>query len=250
MKRSNTKNSVVCGLIAICFAAPALAGTATFTGEARIKTEADFVELNITITSECFKTAMTAVADNDAVATQVMEILRNILSRTDVNSKIFATGGYVERYTNYDPNTRRAFCVNTFRKNNLITARVKLTPQFAADFARIQDAVYGLARDPSPEPREAQTTFLQMSQPQTGLNDQRRDELRARAVSLALANAVDKFRATFPLVGIDRYTISSYRESGTVESPGRPSRGADLISAPVQFDELAVTSNVIVEFTY
>ena len=231
-------------------AAPAYAGSATFTGEARIKTEADFVELKISVTSDCFKTAVAAAADNDVVSKQVMETVREILVSSDANAKILASGGYVERYTGYDPNTRRAFCVNTFRKNNLITARAKLTAQFASDFARIQDAVYGLARDPSPEPREAQTTFLQMSQPLTGLNDQHRDELRARAVSLALANAIEKFRATFPLLGIDRYTINSYREAGTVEAPGRPGRGADLMPAPVQFDELSVTSNVIVDFTY
>ena len=181
-----------------------------------------------------------------------MEAVREILVSGDVNAKILASGGYVERYSGYDPNTRRAYCVNTFRKNNLITARAKLTPQFAADFARIQDAVYGLARDPAPEPRETPSTFLQMGQPLTGLYDQHRDELRARAVSLALANAVEKFRATFPLVGIDRYTINSYREAGAVEAPGRPGRGggAELAPAPVQFDELTVVSNVIVEFAY
>jgi uncharacterized protein YggE len=242
-------------LVTSTFAASNIfAGTATFSGYGEMKSDPDFVELNVVTTSECFTKATAAAEANDKIANTVMKMFEKYIDPANQTDKVLATGGYVERYTAYDPNTRANYCVNTFRKVNTITLRTSRLENFSRDFAAIQDEVYALPADQPVAGRDAPVSFLTIGQPTVALLRKHYQDLRIKAISLALEDAEAKFKATFNLAGITQFVITKYSEIGTSPIPvgGAKSGASDDVRmpAPVNFDDLTVSEQLNVEFNF
>jgi uncharacterized protein YggE len=236
----------------IIVSAFAKAGSALIDGHGEARSMPEYVSLNIAVKSECYNSASEASSANDAIAHQVLLLLKSYANVAS-GDLITASGGYVQRYNGYNPRTNQPVCVNTFRKENNLTLKTHDLSQFAATFAEIQDRIYAMGKSTSRE-IEAPTDFIEMGAPAPGVKEATLKILERQALRLALQDAKEKFEVTMELAGVVTYKINRYSESQIVthDQAEKFSRSHDGISAPapVEFGHLSVHKILYVEFSF
>lgn len=191
--------------------------TTKFVGEGRLSHAADFVELDIQITSQCYRTPLEAVEATDAAVAKVMQLLE---AKTDPNNDkdgVFSRGGYTQPFSRYDSRTDRHSCVGTFQKTSTVVLKTSKLDSFAQDFAEIQNIVFTTMSGPSDPSLEQGVTFATTGTPEPQLYYETREQLEQQALADALVNARQKFESTAAAA----CTNADYRVLKFVEnSPG------------------------------
>lgn len=253
MKEFNSTTKVL--LISALLLAPlmSIAGEATLTGFGQVQAPPEFVSLTVRVTSECFNSAKEVSIANDQVATQVLGVVKS-MAVTANGDEVTATGGYVQRYTGYNPATERNICINTFRKINQIVFKTKAIDQFGELFATLQDKLYSLGMETNPTHLGEPTSFLEIGEPVPGLSPLRHQEYERKALALALQDAKEKFQSTLVLAGVDKYKIINYSENAILPryeaDETRRAVSPPASVAPVEFGKLTLTKFINVRFEY
>lgn len=246
------KLSLCLSVFLLGFGTLAQAGTAKFSGSARVDSDADYVELRVNVASECFDKAVEVSQANDDMAIEVMNILKEYTEDQNEHDKVLATGGYVQRYTGYDPRLREPVCVRTFKKNNAVTLRTSKVNEFAQIFAEIQDKIYGMQKD-RPESISSPTTYVTMSQPSPRLLEETRKIMEKQALKIAVDEALAKAEVVLGAQGISRWVITEMKESFKLVIPNRHNSdelGRAPQPAPIAFDKLWVRAEVQINLSY
>ena len=231
------------------------AGKATLSGYGEVETKPEFVTLTVNVKSDCYTSASAASAANDGVARKVLDLL-NRYANTAAKDEVIASGGFVERYTGYNPRTSQPVCINKFKKQNQLTLKTHAVAEFSQTFAELQDAIYSMGMDTPADSVETPTNYLEITAPHSGMESASMRLLERKALAIALEDARAKFEATLTLAGIKSYVIASYSENGNIAPPmpfpadsaGRSH--APSVPAPVQFGQLLVKKSIQVEFDY
>lgn len=230
------------------------AGEASLSGYGEVEVAPEFVSLNVRVTSECYRSAIEASQANDTVANKVLEVIKSVAVQGQ-GDEVKATGGYVHRYTGYDPRTEKNICVNTFKKINQISLKTRSVDQFPQLFAELQDKLYALGMEMNPNNTEQPLSYLEIGEPMAALSVETQRAQERRALALALQDAKEKFQSTLVLAGIDKYKIVNYSDSGLSPRPiGDESRKAlsraSGEAAPVEFGLLTIGKSIYVRFEY
>jgi uncharacterized protein YggE len=233
------------------FSGIAQAGEATLTGYGELQVEPEFVNVSVTVTSECFPAAMAVSTVNDEVANKVLAVLKSVATAS--GDEVTASGGFVKRYTGYNSRRNEAVCINTFRKENRLTIKTHAVADFPQMFALLQDRIYELGMVTDSNGIEKPTSFLEIGLPVAGLSLASQKVYEKNVMALAIQDAKEKFEATLALVGINSYKIINYSESSLpVSYVGDESRKAigGQASAPVEFGKLTISKTLSVRFEF
>ena len=228
------------------------AGEATLTGYGEVLAPPEFVGLSIHVTSECFRSAKDVSVTNDQVASQVLDILRSV-AQPSRGDEVRASGGYVQRYTGYNPQTEKNICINSFRKINTITFKTKSVEDFPELFADLQDRLYALGMESAPTRLEDPSSYLEIGEPLPGISSTLRQTYERKALTLALQDAKEKFQSTLLLAGIAKYKIINYSENAILPRNDMDEVRRSVAAsprAPVELGSLTITKFLNVRFEY
>ncbi|MEY4615345.1 MAG: hypothetical protein RJB66_305 [Pseudomonadota bacterium] len=245
------KNKIAFGLL-MFLPLVTWAGEATLSGYSEMYVPAEFVSVSVRVTSECYVSAQGVSVANDEVASKVLQVLKS-LAVTSAGDEVKATGGFVQRYTGYNPTTGKNICINNFRKMNQIVFKSKDITNFPGRFAEIQDRLYSLGMETDPNHLEKPTSFLEIGEPGVGISLAQRQEFENQALVLALNDAKEKFEKTLSIAGIDKYKIINYTDGGIIprriDDDARRSVAAPP-PAPVELADILISKSVTVRFEY
>lgn len=165
-------------------------------GEGRLSHAPDFVELEITITSQCYATPIEAVKATDEAVATVIKLLKAKTDPDNPRDGVFSHGGYTQPYERYISSRRQTVCRNTFQKSSTVTMKTSRLDTFAKEFADIQNIIFTTMSGPTDPEKAEGVTFATTGTPQTQLYYETREELEQKALADALDNARLKFDAT------------------------------------------------------
>ena len=211
------------------------AQTTQLIGEGRLSTNPDYMELTVTIHSQCFATPLEASAANDAAASRVRSLMRSAINQDNPSDGVFTQGGITQSFTRY---TASPGCAQTFEKTTTLIMKTSKLAEFPAELARIQKAILGgtLSRATS-RVQSKPMTFATMQMPTPRLNYATRERLEKQALAAALESARSKFRETVkPSCGGARHRVIKFLERSAEN--GRPipyeatGGSADALVAP------------------
>jgi len=169
-----------------------------FVGEGRLSHPAEFVELTVTVHSECYPTPIEAVQAADSTVSKVMQLLSAKLDPNNSKDGVFASGGYTEPYSRYGRRNGESVlvCGGTFQKTATIVMKTSKVDTFPKDFAEIQNIVLTTMQNTA-DPNVAQgVTYATLGTPDPQLYYETRELLEQKALADALENARQKFEAT------------------------------------------------------
>lgn len=170
--------------------------TTKFVGEGRLSHEAEFVELDIRITSQCYATPLEAVTATDATVAEVMKLLEAKIDPSNDKDGVFSRGGYTEPFSRYDSASGRRWCQGTFQKSSTVVLKTSKLDTFSQDFAEIQAIIFTTMSEPSDPKSEQGVTFASVGTPDPQLYYETREQLEQDALADALDNARQKFEST------------------------------------------------------
>lgn len=193
----------------------------TLVGEGRLSHAPEYIELKVTIQSECYATPVEASAATDAAATEIMALLRAAIDEQNPKDGVFSSGGFSRSFSRYI-NSNVTICQNTFQKTTQIAMKTSKIEAFAKQYDDIQRAVLSASlREPADKTKPTGITYASLGAPQTRLYYETRERLEQQALADALDNARAKFEATAKMAcGIDGYRILRFNESNP--DAGRP----------------------------
>lgn len=172
-----------------------------FIGEGRLSHAPEYVELTMTITSECFPTPLAASQATDAAVAKAVRFLRGKIDKSNPKDGVFTRGGFTRPFSRY-VSVGVTVCRGTFQKTSTITMKSSRVAQFDRDFATIQRMVLGGSLRKTDDPRSQDAiTFANLGTPTPRLYHQTRERLEQEALAKALANARKKLAATIAVCG-------------------------------------------------
>lgn len=226
--------------------------TTKFVGEGRLSHAAEFVELDIQVTSECYATPLEAAKATDAAVARIMTLLEAKIDASNDKDGVFSHGGYTAPFSRYDSSTGRHTCVGTFQKTSSVVLKTSKLDSFAQDFSEIQGIVFETMREPQEGEPERGVTFASTGTPQPQLYYETRERLEREALADALVNARDKFEATAaaackdPKFRVHRFVELSADGGRPIAYGGAPHRGAE--GGAVGFDAIWINKVLDVFF--
>ena len=231
---------------------------ASITGEGRVLSAPDYVELSINVQSSCYATPDAAREANDKAASEIVRYLNSKIKDNGFYNKVISEGGYTQTYQTYYRD--KILCENTFQKNNNIRIRTQNVEQFSRLFDSIQKEVY---KQFQTEPRsmiESSVTFVTLSAPTPRISSERQNKLEKEAMGKALVDAKSKLQGLFDgqvLNNLKIVDVSEYREETPRPIPMAQgarmmmSAGAtEKVAAPVQFDDQWVVKTMYFRFAF
>ena len=167
-----------------------------FIGEGRLSHAPQYLELSVTVHSECYPTPLEASLATDEAATNVMNLLRGAIDRDNPKDGVFSSGGYTQPFSRY---VRQdvTVCKGTYQKTSTIVMKSSRVAEFPTEYAEIQRVVFsGSLRQVGDDRSEKPVTFASLGEPVPQLYYETRERLEQQALANALANAQLKFSAT------------------------------------------------------
>lgn len=229
-------------------------------GQGKVLSEPDYVELRLHINSQCYNTPQDAANANDKAAAKIVSYLNSKVKNDGYYNKVVSHGGYTQTFQSYHRNN--IYCKDTFQKSNNIIFRTKDINNFANTFNAIQDKVLeSFAKNPK-NYIESEITFATISSPQPLISQDKQTELEQQAMSLALKNAKAKLTALFKGQSIDNFKITHISEQAApIPSPIYNTRQKEMMlasdsahgasyTAPVQFDSQWLNKTLYFTFEF
>lgn len=239
-------------------------GVAVFTGTGTVSTAPEFVTVQITVQSQCWKTSDEARLSNDEVVHKIQGILKGFKKGSD---ELKTAGGRTSQF--YPPTygdlakAMDAACSNTFQKTTTLTFKTFDVAGFSKALTDIQNAVLPEGEQGA-EDVVGPTTFVTIDSPWTGISKETRAAMVEQATELARANAEVMFWAAFKSLSPRKVRIikatdgssgsSSYDRGGyELAAPAAAYAGSRSKKGPVvetSFEDISVTRNLIVTFGF
>ena len=227
-----------------------------FIGEGRLSQAPEYIELAVTIQSECYATPLAASEANDAAVAKVMALLRKSTDSANSKDGVLNSGGFTQPFSRYLGHNRTV-CESTFQKTTQLMLKTSKIADFRTHFHEIQRTVFSASmRAPTDRDKEqAQAvTFAKLDTPKTRLYYETREKLEQQALGLALDNARKKFEATakkscgigdYRIVNFSEPTVHGGREIAYgVSAP----RGGDSGGSSLEFDAIWINKLLEVSF--
>lgn len=235
-----------------------MAGKATLTGTADVSAKNDYVEFNLTVRSECYKTPKEAKDANNGLVVSIQNILNN---HQDVDSefdKVYVSGGWVGQFSDtvYENDESRTICKNTYQKTTVITFKTGDVDNFSEMYDTIQDEVLKLElkQGALEDPRDA----IDLSTPSADICEKTTKDLENQAYAEAVEDARRKFEAcsfgggiacTAKIVNMtDHEPTYAVAESYAPAAPDMKRAFDNTVQ--LSFPDRHLRRNVKVEFTY
>lgn len=223
-----------------------------FVGEGRLSHAPEYVELSVTVRSECYPTAHEASQATDAAAAKIMKNLRGHIDADHPKDGIFSEGGFSEPFSRY-LSSNHTVCLNTFQKTTSITMKTSKIDALSQGFDVIQRDIFTTMREPTDKSKAQPMTYASLSKPQSQLYYETRERLEKEALADALKNAREKFEITAKMgCGVEDYEILTFVESsasaGRPIAYGRSAPSADGASHALEFD--AIWINKLLDVTF
>jgi len=246
-------------LLALLVSPSLIAGQVTFSGTGRVASEPDYIELSITVASECYKTPSAARVQTDLRVSKIVEMLKSKINvAAGSRDAVLTSGGYSSPFskTVYDTNSaRHTVCEGTYQKNTLVTLKTTNVANFAADFDDIQEKVLNEFQSAPSDSNDKPVTYVSIGTPQPQLFHETTAKAEKTALALALQDATAKFEATFGACAITSYRLASYTD-GTEQAhaksyaPEAAHFAGRASATPVDFDDLWTRQTLQVKFEF
>jgi hypothetical protein len=231
------------------------AAEAVLTGQGKILTQPDYVELNISIHSKCFDTPKDAVNKNDSAAEKLVEYLNSKIDGEGHYNKVITRGGFTQPFQIHQRN--KILCENTFQKQNNIILRTQNIKDFESLFQEIQSKAYNLFDKDPKNLIESETTYITMGQPTAKISEDKENTLEQKALNLALQNAKSKLKALFSDDEIQNLKIVHISElppktpmPEVRKHHARMMMAESSHTAPVQFDDQWISRTLYFTFSF
>lgn len=252
-------------LLSLIASANVLAGQATFSGTGRVESRPDYVQLMVTVKSECHPTPSEARGAADSEAARIFDFLKSNINENNDFDGVFSNGGYTQPFSKYvrKGNQSHQVCVDTFQKTTTITMKTSKIEEFSELFDGIQEFVFdNFTPQAKSNQSDSPLTYVTLGQPQPRLKQQIRSEREKEAIRLAVKDAKEKFEMTHDLCQITRTQIVRISEPGLPRPQPiahygkRMAMAADMAfaesssPAPVEFDVHTVSKTLIVDFEF
>lgn len=236
------------------------AAEAVLSGQGKVLSAPDYVELNIQVQSLCYSSPDEARKVNDESARKIVSFLNTKVKGEGYYNKVITLGGYTQPYQSYQQN--RIVCEGTFQKQNSITLRTQAVDDYEALYDEVQKEVY---KNFSIQPRgvvESSTTFVTMSTPVPSVSEEKRRELEQQAMTMAFVDAKAKLQAIFTDKTITNLKVVEVNELPIQSAPPpqiyqkSQMRSMSLAAeagggaAPVQFDDQWIYKTVYFRFSF
>ena len=138
------KNLVAAGSLAAMLATSiGFAGTATFTGTGRASAEADYVEVKVEVTSDCYSEPREAALMTDALAGRVADFARERMDMSQKFNEVYATPDFTRFQENYvNPKQEQTTCAQGYKKQSTVVVKSANGPKFEELFNDLQTFVF------------------------------------------------------------------------------------------------------------
>lgn len=255
-------NKKLCTALLLGWIPFSYAAEAVITGEGKVTSLPDYVELTITVDSLCYPSANDARMVNDEAARKIVDFLNAKIQKKDLYNTVISTGGFTVPYRYYYQD--RFLCDNTFQKQNTIVFRTQDLKNFETLFDEIQNTVYQQFPRTPPAVIQSSISYVTMSMPMAGISNTLRSQLEQKALAMAFEDAKAKLAALFGKQKIQSVKVSHLSElppddepkpryaqemaMGTAVMSARAAPKMD--SAPVQFDQQEIQKTIYFTFTF
>ncbi|MES2504205.1 MAG: SIMPL domain-containing protein [Myxococcota bacterium] len=239
----------------LCLAPAAFAGQALVVGNGSVQAPPDCATVEISVTSECYPSALAASNATDKMSRKIFDFLTAIQDPAD---SLSSNGGFTQSFVRFvtDSAGRSAqTCHGTFQKMTTIIMNVRNLKGFEAKFARMQEKVFADFQPPKGNTESAPITFATIGAPTPELFPEHKKQMEMKARRLAVENAIKLFEATKPKqCEITNYRIAEINDNIASRAPtysnvrAKPSSSAS--TAPVMFETQTVDTNVNVKIEF
>ena len=236
--------------------------TVTLDGQCSVSHAPEYVQLDIQVRSVCNEKPQQAVAQADAIVSEIVGFLKSKIVKENDNNCVHTNGGYTNTYSHwyYSDDKKVEKCIGTFQKGTQITFKTDDLEHFAAIFAEIQEEVYGkfTVGSPSGDLEEKSLTYVTMGSPSPRVTEKTEKIMELKAITKARDNAFAQLEALYTNCHIRGYSIISASEFSPsfggysrgnvgVRDSYSESAGSSKI-VPINFDDLSVSGTMYFEF--
>lgn len=233
-----------------------ISGEATFSGFGSVSKKPEFVSINITVHSQCYKTAHLARLANDEVVSKIQGQLKRHLTANS-QDRVFTSGGWTSPFstTVYDGEHSYTICPKTFQKMTHIEFTTGNIEGFSEVLSVIQDEILPQFES-SADGLEEPITYVVISQPRGDVSEGTRIGMKYQAHQNAVRDARHKLLASInddgfgtkvEIIGLsDQAPSYSMDRSYPAAVPPMPSGGM----VEVSFEDIFETAMVNVRFAF
>lgn len=239
-----------------------MAGKASFVGYSEVLQPNDYVEFNLTVNSQCYKTEALASDANNELVAGIQEVLDRYKTDSEYDA-IYTSGSWVGGYSEsvYDEETQRSrtVCKNTYQQTTMITFKTSDVEGFSETYRAIKDNIFALSMTKAQD-EEDERDSVQISMPFAQICKETKNDASSCARKLAVKDAICRAKDCLEAAGIDcKLTIlgftdivePSYVSAGSYQAAPAEMRGGDSSSTvQLNFAPQAINSSVKVEFSW
>ncbi len=239
-----------------------MAGTSSVDGSAEVSRQNDYVEFDLTVNSQCYKTEAEASDANNELVASVQEVLERYRSDGEYDA-VYTSGSWVGGYSEsvYDEERQRSrtICKNTYQQNTVITFRTSDIDGFSDNYRAIKEGVFALSMTKAQDEEDPRDS-VQMSTPFAQICKETKKEAVSCARKLAANDAICKAKDYLEGFGLNcKLTVKSftdrvepsYASSESYRVAPAAMKGGDSSSTvQLNFAPQIISSTVRVEFTW